>query len=409
MKEKILLTRKDNEIISAKCQNDKIIEIQYEMLDKLSVGDIYVGKVRNVVKNINAAFVEFRKKEYGYLPLGEAILPVHVGGNNSQPDRVLIGDEIIIQVKKEALKTKPPTLTGAMELAGQYIVLTYGKSQVSISKKIKDADRREQLKTLLEPYVPEGFGVVIRTNGGTCRDEELVREVKELSAKFLQLLDNGKHRTICSCLYKAPASYQTQIRDTSTNTLEAIITDSQEIYESLEEYFENTKWSGKDKLVLWNPDQGKLDAVYDISRTVEKALKSKVWLKNGAYLVIQPTEALVSIDVNSGKAISKSKNVQNTFFKINEIAAIEIARQLRLRNLSGMILIDFIDMEGEDNQKAIMKCLREEVSKDPIQTTVVDMTALGLVEVTRKKIRKSLFEQIRECQDSNEENMEDET
>ena len=152
-------------------------------------------------------------------------------------------------------------------------------------------------------------------------------------------------------------------------------------------------------LTLWDPDHGKMDAVYDISRTIEKVLRPKVWLRGGGYLIIQPTEALIAIDVNTGKAISKKKDVEKTFLKVNMEAVEEIARQLRLRNLSGMILIDFIDMKDPEHKEKVLQALERATAKDPVQTTVVDMTALGLVEVTRKKVRKSFYEQLKKGQD----------
>ena len=152
------------------------------------------------------------------------------------------------------------------------------------------------------------------------------------------------------------------------------------------------------KIRRWDENDGKLDAVYDVTKTLEHALMPKVWLKNGGYLIIQPTEALVSVDVNTGKAISKKRDVQKTFLKVNLEAATQIARQLRLRNLSGMILIDFIDMKSPEYNKQLMDRLKSEFAKDPVRTILVDMTKLGLIEVTRKKVRKSLYEQIKEIE-----------
>ena len=176
--------------------------------------------------------------------------------------------------------------------------------------------------------------------------------------------------------------------------MDKIITDDQDIYEKVYDHLTENDPESLQKLTMWSPENGKLDAVYNVSRSLEHALMPKVWLKSGAYLVIQPTEALISIDVNTGKAISKKKDVQKTFYKINVEAAREIAVQMRLRNLSGIVLVDFIDMKSEEDQKSLMEILRQEVRKDPVQTTVVDMTKLGLVEITRKKARKSLYEQI---------------
>ena len=145
---------------------------------------------------------------------------------------------------------------------------------------------------------------------------------------------------------------------------------------------------------MWDNGNGKMDAVFDISKSLKKALQEEVWLKNGAYIIIQPTEALVSVDVNTGKAVSKKKDVQKTFLKVNLEAAKEIAFQLRLRNLSGMILVDFIDMVSDEDNKTLLEVFREALAKDPVPANVVDMTKLGLVEVTRKKVRKPLYEQV---------------
>ena len=157
---------------------------------------------------------------------------------------------------------------------------------------------------------------------------------------------------------------------------------------------------------MWKEENGKFDAVYDLSKTLDKALKQRVWLKSGAYLVIQPTEALVSIDVNTGKAISKKKDVEKTFLKVNLEAAKEIAIQLRLRNLSGMILVDFIDLHQEEYKEELLDRFRKELSKDPVPSQLIDMTKLGLVEITRKKIRKPLVEQMQSIHSKKEQSLQ---
>ena len=174
----------------------------------------------------------------------------------------------------------------------------------------------------------------------------------------------------------------------------SVITDSVEIYQTAEAYLKGNGWENQVSLSMWDNGNGKMDAVFDISKSLKKALQEKVWLKNGAYIIIQPTEALVSVDVNTGKAVSKKKDVQKTFLKVNLEAAKEIAFQLRLRNLSGMILVDFIDMVSDEDNKTLLEVFREALAKDPVPANVVDMTKLGLVEVTRKKVRKPLYEQV---------------
>lgn len=395
MKEELLVTRRDNQILFVRVEDGRISQIQAESAGGNLLGNVYVGKVRNIVKNIGAAFVEFQKGQTGYLPLSAKVSPIHTGQNRRDDGRVLIGDEIIVQVEREAVKTKPPTLTGAIELVGCYVVLTMKNGSAnSVSKKIKDGEKREALRQILDEYSGAQYGFVARTNSADCTEEILREEIRSLTEQYRKLVEQGQHRVIFSELRNAPNGYLTQIRDSRQENLTQILTDDDSLYEEISRYLQDNHLAEKLPLYQWNPDNGKMDAVYDISRTIERALRPKVWLKSGGYLVIQPTEALISIDVNSGKAISRKKDVEQTFLKVNLEAAREIAKQLRLRNLSGMIIVDFIDMKERDNNEALLKELRYEVSKDSVQTTVVDMTALGLVEMTRKKLRKSLYEQL---------------
>ena len=398
----LLLTRKENKILSILADERRLLQIHAENITEEQstavVGDIYVGKVRNIVKNINAAFVEFAKGQMGYLSLGEKTPPLHTAGGRPDDGRVLIGDEIIVQVKREALKTKPPALTGAIDLTGRYVVLTIGKSGCNVSKKIKDKEKRKYLLELLGEYTQEEFLLIARTNSANVPEETLRREIEVLLHRYERLCTEGMHKTVFSCLEQALPVYLADIRDGYATEVERIVTDDAGIYQQVSGYLTENDADQLTKLAMWDPADGKLDAVYNITRTLEHAMMPKVWLKSGAYLVIQPTEALVSIDVNTGKAISKKKDVQKTFYKINVEAAREIAAQMRLRNLSGIILVDFIDMESEEDNKSLMEILRREVRRDPVQTTVVDMTKLGLVEITRKKVRKSLYDQIKERQ-----------
>ena len=173
-----------------------------------------------------------------------------------------------------------------------------------------------------------------------------------------------------------------------------MVTDSGRLYERILEYTGNNGWLGKVPVRLWQEEQGRMLGVYNIERELQRALSQRVWLKSGGYLIIQPTEALVAIDVNTGKAISKKRDVQETFLNVNKEAALEIAHQLCLRNLSGMIVVDFIDMEEEEAKEELLQVFSRELAKDPIPTKLVDMTGMGLVEVIRKKVRKPLHEQM---------------
>ena len=400
MANQLLITKKDGAVLSVRVEDGKVAQIQAQPEDAGSLlGDIYVGKVRNIVKNINAAFVEYEQGKMGYLSLDAKVCPIHTDGVVSDGTRVLIGDEIIIQIEREAVKTKPPTLSGTLNFPGKYVVLIYGEKTVSISSKIKDAERKQQLREFLRNNIDGDYGFVARTNCKDASDEKILKEIAFLKQQLENIKKFGVHRAKFNCLYHAPDAYLCDIRDSYDSLLESIITDDDEIFNRIMEFAKIYQPEDIKKIKRWDNADGKLDAVYDVTKTLEHALMPKVWLKNGGYLVIQPTEALVSIDVNTGKAISKKKDVQKTFLKVNLEAATQIAKQLRLRNLSGMILIDFIDMRDADYNKQLMDRLRTEFAKDPVKTILVDMTKLGLVEVTRKKVRKSLYEQIKDAQD----------
>ena len=400
MANQLLITKKDGAVLSVRVEDGKVAQIQAQPEDAGSLlGDIYVGKVRNIVKNINAAFVEYEQGKMGYLSLDAKVCPIHTDGVVSDGTRVLIGDEIIIQIEREAVQTKPPTLSGTLNFPGKYVVLIYGERTVSISSKIKDAERKQQLRGFLRNNIDGDYGFVARTNCKDASDEKILKEIAFLKQQLENIKKFGVHRAKFNCLYHAPDAYLCDIRDSYDSLLESIITDDDEIFNRIMEFAKIYQPEDIKKIKRWDNADGKLDAVYDVTKTLEHALMPKVWLKNGGYLVIQPTEALVSIDVNTGKAISKKKDVQKTFLKVNLEAATQIAKQLRLRNLSGMILIDFIDMKDADYNKQLMDRLRTEFAKDPVKTILVDMTKLGLVEVTRKKVRKSLYEQIKDAQD----------
>ncbi len=395
MKNQLLITRQEDRLITAWTEEGRIRQLQIERAQSEGIlGNIYVGKVRNIVKNIHAAFVEFEQGQMGYLPLKADFCPVHTDSVIHGQNRVLTGDEIIVQVEREAVKTKPPTLTGNLEFPGKYVVLSIGEKKACVSKKIKDKQVRKDLQEFLQEYCNrKGYGLLARTNSASASKEDLEREIDRLESRLEKLIVFGKHKKQFSCLYQAPPAYLESIQSISQENAGEVLTDDEEIFTSAKEFLDRSGWKDVPEVLLWNPEHGKMESVFDIGRTIEKALLPKVWLKNGAYLVIQPTEALVVIDVNTGKAIKK-KDARKNFLKVNLEAAKEIAVQIRLRNLSGIILVDFIDMDSEEANKELLETFRRELGRDTVPVNLVDMTKLGLVELTRKKVRKPLYEQI---------------
>lgn len=396
MSNTLVITRQKNCILTATLENGKVSQFQVESGEGAGIlGNVYVGKVRNIVKNLGAAFVEFGPDMMGYLSLSESMIPKHTQGRVQDESRVLVGDEIIVQVSREAQKKKPPALTGKVNFPGKYLAIVYGESGLGISRKIKGQEKREELREVLDAYATEEYSIVARTNSANASPEEICQEMERLLKHYHDTFRAGMHRSPHACLYRAPEGYLSSITDAYEADLEEVITDSKTLYKRIVSYVGENGWQDRIPVTLWEGERGKLRCVYNIDRELDHALSQKVWLKSGGYLVIQPTEALVVIDVNSGKAIDKKMDVQKNFLHINKEAALEIAHQIRLRNLSGMILVDFIDMRGEECKKELLDYLSKELDKDRIPTKLVDMTPLGLVEITRKKVRKPLYEQMR--------------
>ncbi len=388
---KLIITRWNGSVITFLQSGRETVQVDIEPEENRPVlGNIYIGKVNHIVKNINAAFVDIGGGQMGYLSMSDAC--IHFADQRPYEGKLRQGDEIIVQVERDAVKTKAPVLTGNLNFTGRYFVLTSGKKQIGFSTKIIDQAWKQEMKPYLEAKKDVDFGIIVRTNAYKVSKEELESELDQLKDSFKKMLENASHRTCYSLLYSSAPSYLTGLRDSLKSSLEAVITDEPDIYEAIKEYLTRYQPEDLGLLIRYEDKLLPLGKLYRIEKTMEEALGKRVWLKSGGYLVIEPTEALVVIDVNTGKYSGK-KELRETIKKVNLEAAEEIGHQLRLRNLSGIIIIDFIDMEAEEDRRILMERLEGILSKDPVKTTVVEMTKLNLVEVTRKKIRKPLYEQ----------------
>lgn len=371
-------------IATALYSEKQLLELYLESTEQESIlNNIYVGRVKDVVKNLNAAFIEIAPGKPCYYSLEDCKNPFYVKKINSP--RMVQGDEVVVQVVKENIKTKPPKVSTNLNFTGNYLVLTTENTSLGISKKLP-AENRERLRQQLEACRNDKFGLIVRTNAASAELSEILKEYEALKQEYEQLTQNAMHRTCFSCLKKSPPEFLSIIKNLHQAELEEIITDEPEIWDRLEQAGIKAAFY-EDKLLS-------LKNLYSLEARLKEALQEKVWLKSGGYLVIEPTEALTVIDVNSGKSVAK-KNVQEHYLKINLEAAEEIAHQLRLRNISGIIIIDFIDMKEQTAKDELMLQLRQFVKKDSVPVQVVDMTRLNLVELTRKKVRKSLAEQLK--------------
>lgn len=390
MEQKLVVVQKKNLILSALYEEKRLVQVLADPVEPQAlVGSIYLGKVKNIVKNINAAFVEIAPGQMCYLALGTGVVPI----SRTRPGStsILAGDELIVQIDREAIKTKLASVTCEINLSGKYAVLIHGKKLIGISSKITEPEKRKQLKEIFASYQGESYGFIVRTNAMEATEEELKTEITYLIQKYEKLCREGIYRSCFTLLDKPLPAYISSIRDHRTSLLSSIVTEDKNIYEEIREYLVEYQPQDIGKLTL-HTGAIALGTLYSLDSRIKEALNKHVWLKSGASLVIEPTEALTVIDVNTGKAIDSRKRGEDYFLQINLEAAKEIAKQIRLRNYSGIIVADFIDLESKEANSRLMSTLSEELAKDPVKTTVVDMTPLHLVEITRKKVRKPLHE-----------------
>ena len=344
-----------------------------ETASKGILGNIYVGKVQNIVKNIHAAFIEIADGIMCYYSLDDKAEPVFT---NPKKDSVMkIGDEVIVQVSKEGLKTKLPSVSSNLNFTGRYLVLTSQRKELGFSGKL-NKEEKKRIREFLEGEMPENAGIIVRTNARNAKKEEILEELKNLQTRYETLLKKGHSRVCFSLLEEHMPDYLQTLQNVYAQTLDEIVTDDPEVFQAVQNYL-NCYGEYEIPLRFYEDKLLPLSKLYSLESVLERSLQERVWLKSGGFLVIQPTEAFVCIDVNTGK-FSGKKEIQETFRKINLEAAKEIAWQLRLRNLSGIILIDFINMENQEDKKELLHTLQAYLNQDPIKGTVVDLSLIHI-------------------------------
>ena len=383
--------------VAALSEEERIVEIRLESDQEKSIlGNIYTGQVENIASNIQAAFVQIEPGKRCYYPLAEAQRAVFSAGRKGNgPLRP--GDELLVQVSRDAMKGKLPALTSNLNFTGRYLVLTTGDKKFGLSSKLAQEDRHRLSGWLKEEAErpDKEFGIIVRTNAADASKEEILKELEWLKGRYHKAVVQGRNRTCFSLVLETEPFYAAAVRDAYGRDLDEIITDVPEIREMILGYLEEISPELKEKLRFYQDKLLPLYKLYRVETALDAIQKEKVWLNSGGFLVIQQTEAFVSIDVNSGKYTGKKK-MEETFRKINLEAAAEISRQLRLRNLSGIILIDFINMENPDHREELFHVLQKLLRKDPIKSRAIDITPLHILEMTRKKVRRPVIEDIRE-------------
>ncbi|MDI9441996.1 MAG: Rne/Rng family ribonuclease [Bacillota bacterium] len=344
-------------------------------------GNVYKGRVENILPGMEAAFVDIGIDRNAFLFLPDL-------KSEKERAKLKVGDSLMVQVAKEGDGGKGPRITPDIGLPGRYLVLMPGQNQTGVSRRIGQEEERARLKELVEDLRPESMGLIVRTVAEGCSKEELETDLQELLAVWERIETRYVKAPAPSLLYRDYNLIHRIMRDQVEAAGTEIIVDSIELERQVRSELAEMGFTEPNAVQLYT---GTLDVFkhFGLQRDLERALGRKVWLDCGAYLIFDETEALLSIDVNTGKYVGK-EGLQQTALRTNLEAAAEIARQLRLRNVGGIIIIDFIDMHKEENRRAVLEQLATSLEADRTRTRLLGFTNLGLVELTRKKNRKPL-------------------
>ena len=393
MRRKIVVTetevRGKNIRITAGYEEDELCDMYFSTgCEDSRIGAIYVAKIRDMVPQIGGMFVEYEKGRSAFLRFEDAKHIIYTQ-KFSKGDKPHAGDELLIEITGDALKTKDDTASAGLTFQERGFLLLTDSRSVGVSKKIS-GNRRKKYRTMLEDIRDEQFGILLRTAGADLPEEELREEVTAAQVRLNDWLAAAKNTSLYSELRSPQPDYLQYLERASEQDEIEVISDNPDVISDLRD--RGLEREGL-SLRLYEDEKLPLSALYSLKTEAERLLDRRVYLSSGAYLVVDACEAMTVVDVNSGKKQGKSR--ENYITDINLEAAEELFRQLRLRNISGMILVDLINMQDSADTDYLLAAMRHMASMDPVSCQVIDITALGLVEITRKKLRRSLAEQFR--------------
>lgn len=357
------------------------------------VGNICLGKVQNVLPGMEAAFVDIGTSKNGVLYVGDVQYDEDDLEGNGRPriEQVLTrGQHVMVQVTKDAMGSKGARLTAQLSVPGRFLVLVPDSSIMGISRRLPDTER-ERLRQLARQVRPEGFGIIIRTAAEGASEEAVRDDLQRLVARWGEIEEAGSHGPAPRLIYQEPEMVMRVIREIFGPDFKRLSIDDDVTYRKVLAWLDTYAPDMKEKVVLYDDPKLGLFERYHVSDQIRKALDRKVWLPSGGHIVIDRTEALTVIDVNTGKFVGQD-NLEETVFRNNLEAAQEISRQLRLRDIGGIVVIDFIDMEVRKNRKQVVQAFKECLARDKTRTQVFDISRLGLLEMTRKNVSAGLLE-----------------
>ncbi|WP_227936723.1 Rne/Rng family ribonuclease [Alkalihalobacillus deserti] len=391
---KIIFNMATRERRAAVVENNRVVELMVERtIENRIVGNVYRGRVVNVLPGMQAAFVDIGRDKNGFL-YRDDLLSFHLSEEEEEKKKqrsisefVRQGEELLVQVTKEGFGTKGPRLSGVISFPGQFLVYMPEGNYVGVSRRFSTESERERWRQIGEETIEAKEGVIIRTSCEGQAPEVIKQELQFLRKCWQEIWKDEKSQKAPALIHQDTGLIERIVRDFSYADLDEIVVDQHESYKMLKELLEPFP-KLQAALTLYREKENIFSA-YGIEKELERALRRQVWLKNGAYLMIDQTEALTVIDVNTGKFTGKT-DLHDTVRKTNSEAAKEIAKQLRLRDISGIIVIDFIDMKREEDRAHVVAVFEKALKSDRTKTNVLGITGLGLLEMTRKKVRQNL-------------------
>jgi len=396
MTKEIIISDDEYETRVAILEDRVLIEFITERKDEMNIlGNIYKGRVESTLPGMQVAFVDIGTPKSAFLHISDIVrIYEHKGkrkkySDYSITDILKTGQEILVQVDKEPIRSKGPRVTAYITLPGRYLVyMPQSDNSVGVSHRIEDKRENERLRNLITRLKPKEGGFIVRTAAEGKDESEFRTEISFLTEHWNKIKEEAENKTAPELVHEDLGLTFRIIRDYFTEDVSQLVIDSKKLYDRVMEFVDSALTSLKPKIKYHDMDISAFE-FYGIDKELKRALKEKVWLKSGGYIIIQQTEAMVSIDVNTGKFVGK-EDPDNTILKTNLEAVEEIARQIRLRDLGGIIVIDFIDMDNVEHRKQVEKKLQEELEEDKAQTNILPFTKLGLIEMTRQHTKPSL-------------------
>jgi ribonuclease E len=358
--------------------------------DRSLVGNVYLGRVQNVLPGMEASFVDIGEVRNGVLYANEVGIAGEEGDEIPRIETVLkSGQSILVQVTKDPMRAKGARLTALVSLAGRHLVLVPEAGSVGVSRRLPDRER-QRLRDLAAAVKPDGHGLIVRTAAEGASRADIERDLRRLITTWGSISDKAQRASAPTLVYQEPELEVRVIRDLFNREINRCVIDDRDLEELLRGYIRQTTPDLDHRLEFY----GKPLPIFEefrVAEQIRKSLDRRVWLPSGGHIVIDRTEAMTVIDVNTGKFIGK-KTLEETVFRTNKEAAVEVARQLRLRDIGGIIVIDFIDMEELENREEIIKTFRAELERDRTRTQVFEISPLGIVQMTRKNVSTGIVE-----------------